>query len=91
MSQKPNEWVGRVVDGSGFTASRPDEFAAVNARRRDIATHVIEDICYADEWIVCTCGAVIKAEEDRVIHDRHQPLVDAWAAHKREARIQRAA
>jgi|GEM_PF-5247194 hypothetical protein len=53
--------------------------------------HVIADVIYALERIECTCGVVVKADEDRLAHDRHAPLVAAWEAHKREARAAREA
>lgn len=50
-----------------------------------ITSHVIADISYRDERIVCTCGVVVTAPADRSEHDRHLPLVHAWEAHRREA------
>lgn len=47
--------------------------------------HVIADVRYAAERIECTCGAVVTADEDRGAHDRHAPLVEAWAEHRRNA------
>lgn len=87
-TRKPVAWRTRSTGADGFV-ERADEYSAVNERRRTgFPRHVIEDICYADEWIVCTCGDVIKADEDRVAHDRHAPLVAAWAEHRRLAGLE---
>jgi hypothetical protein len=86
--RKPDAWRAGATTADGFV-ERADEYSAVNDRRRAaFPRHVIEDICYADEWIVCTCGDVIKADEDRTIHDRHEPLVTAWATHRRVAGLE---
>ena len=52
---------------------------------RSARRHVIEDIRYALEWILCSCGVEIVAEPDELFHDRHQPLTEAWAEHRRTA------
>lgn len=51
--------------------------------------HVIAKITYALERIDCSCGAVITAEPDRIAHDRHLPLVQAWEAHRRAAGLRK--
>lgn len=47
--------------------------------------HRIDDISYRAETITCTCGMVITAPPDRAFHGAHQPLVEAWMAHRRSA------
>jgi len=48
-------------------------------------THRIAEVDYQAEAIECTCSAIVTARPDGLVHDRHQPLADAWAAHRREA------
>ena len=38
-----------------------DQYATVNAKRRAIPQHRIADISYADDRLVCACGAVMRA------------------------------
>lgn len=47
--------------------------------------HVIREISYGAETIVCTCGEVVTAPEDTSVRDRHAPLVAAWSEHRRAA------
>jgi hypothetical protein len=55
-----------------------------NAPRPPKKPHVIEDISYAREWLLCSCGFEVTARRDELEHDRHLPLVIAWTAHRRE-------
>ena len=47
--------------------------------------HLIAWVRYRDEAIQCTCGAVVNAEPDELFPARHEHLVAAWAAHRRDA------
>lgn len=47
--------------------------------------HLIADVRYRDERITCTCGEVVNAQPDTFFHDRHLPLAEAWAEHRRTA------
>lgn len=50
--------------------------------------HYITAISYRDERVGCSCGVIITAKPDHpAVHDRHQPLVDAWEQHRREAGV----
>lgn len=53
-------------------------------RPRPVRRHAIEDIRYALEWILCSCGVEIIAEPDELFHERHEPLVTAWTEHRRD-------
>lgn len=53
------------------------------APRPPVKAHRIEDISYRREWVLCTCGVEITAPRDDLEPERHQPLVDAWQAHRR--------
>lgn len=43
--------------------------------------HVSHVTSYRNETIECTCGVIVTAEPDRVIPDRHEPLILAWKGH----------
>jgi hypothetical protein len=55
--------------------------------RPALERHVIADVRYRDETITCTCGEVVNAQPDELFHDRHQPLAEAWAEHRRQAGV----
>ena len=45
--------------------------------------HVIEEVHYAGETIVCKCGEAVTAAPDVAVPDRHEPLAEAWRQHRR--------
>ena len=51
--------------------------------------HYIVAITYRDERVGCSCGVIITAKPDPAVHDRHQPLVDAWEQHRRDETVVR--
>lgn len=68
--------------GAGISITRPPlRPRPVDTRER----HLIADVRYRDEWILCTCGAVVTAEPDALERDRHEPFAEAWADHRARA------
>jgi hypothetical protein len=48
-----------------------------------MAGHLIADIAFREERIVCSCGELVTAAPDEGNRERHKPLDEAWAAHRR--------
>ena len=49
--------------------------------------HRIAFVRYHVETIECVCGISVSAEPDAAKHDRHGPLGEAWAEHKRASGV----